>query len=269
MSHTYEVPDVSKKVKFNRKLQEDYRQWEEREVDIYEMPDAAGDDHTDNRPQEGGPRSEKQPADAQRRIYRAAAFCLGVLCILMMVGIIASSIHFTSEKGELKIRYDHLNNNYSQLLEQVLVSNSQLQEEVKRLKGNIEGKLCPRGWKKFGCSCYIRSDKKKIWSDSRADCQQRGADLVVINNKEEQKFVTELNSHGEAWIGLQAKKEQYTPTGMTYEWEWVDGSPLTEIFSESGMPRHVSIQNTSAYCNQHGNWTKNQPNVIKNWICEK
>ena len=54
------------------------------------------------------------------------------------------------------------------------------------LKHVFEGKLCPGGWKRFGCSCYFKSDKRKTWYDSRSDCKQRGADLVVINNKEEQ-----------------------------------------------------------------------------------
>ncbi|KAK1880077.1 CD209 antigen-like protein 2 [Dissostichus eleginoides] len=208
MPHIYEVPHLSQKVKFNRKLRE------EREVDIYENADTFRDDHTENQSQEGGPRSERPPADAQRRTYRAAALCLGVLCILMITAIIALSIHLTLEKEELRTRYENLNNNYSQLLEKVAV---------------FERKPCPGGWKRFGFSCYFKSDKRKTWYDSRSDCEQRGADLVVINNKEEQKFVNEFNSQGEAWIGLQATKGTSTPTGWVYKWEWVDGSLLTEM----------------------------------------
>ncbi|XP_063754991.1 C-type lectin domain family 4 member A-like [Eleginops maclovinus] len=273
MSDIYAKPDVSKKVRFNRKLQEDKGQWEEREVDIYESADAVGDDHTDNRSQESGSRSEKQPADTQRRIYRPATFCLGVLCILIIAGIITLSINFTLEKEELKARYNSLNNNYSQLLEQVselLVNNSELQDEVKQLRANIEGKLCPEGWKRFGCRCYFKSDEEETWSDSRADCQRRAADLVVINNKEEQKFLTELNVPGEFWIGLKATKGKYTLTGWGYKWEWVDGSPLTEMFQESGLPQYVSYQ-YHAYCNQQGQWKQSMKyyNYYAKWICEK
>ncbi|KAJ4927713.1 hypothetical protein JOQ06_015515 [Pogonophryne albipinna] len=231
MPHIYEVPHLSQKAKFNRKLQE------EREVDIYENAD------TEIQSQEAGPRSERPPADAQRRTYRAAALCLGVLCILMITAIIALSIHFTLEKED---------------------GNKDLS-----LKYVFEGKLCPGGWKRFGCSCYFKSNKRKTWYDSRSDCEQRGADLVVINNKEEQKFVNELNSQGEAWIGLQATKGKSTPKGWVYEWEWVDGSLLTEMFWESGTPNHVSIQNTSAYCNPHGQWKHKLPYLLNNCICEK
>lgn len=45
---------------------------------------------------------------------------------------------------------------------------------------------CPVDWAKFGMSCYFKSTERKIWSDSKADCQSRGANLVIINNKEEQ-----------------------------------------------------------------------------------
>uniref|UniRef100_A0A3P9C2X4 C-type lectin domain-containing protein n=1 Tax=Maylandia zebra TaxID=106582 RepID=A0A3P9C2X4_9CICH len=75
---------------------------------------------------------------------------------------------------QLQSRYDELSKNHSQL-----------QEEVKKLKEKIEEK-CPEGWMRFGCSCYFKSTEKKTWSDSRRACQDKGADLVMINSKEEQ-----------------------------------------------------------------------------------
>ena len=46
--------------------------------------------------------------------------------------------------------------------------------------------LLPLGWRRFGNSFYLFSDTKKNWEDSRKDCKQRGADLVVINSDKEQ-----------------------------------------------------------------------------------
>nr|XP_033493059.1 C-type lectin domain family 4 member E-like [Epinephelus lanceolatus] len=304
-SDIYATPDLSKKVRYNRQVQEDTVEWEERQVDIYESTDAIGNNHTDIQSLEGGPHAEKHPPAVQRRPFRVAAYCLGVLCLLMMTGIILSSILFTLGRDKLQSRYDQLSKNYSQLQRQISskdqcqniiiyrihlhtddksqifpycltlicccsqdasVHYSQLQDEVKQLRDKIEGKWCPDGWSIFGCSCYFKMNEEKNWDRSRANCRQRGADLVIINNKEEQKFVTELNVHGESWIGLQE-----TWTGGRWEWEqkWVDGSPLTETFWAPGLPRHEGYQHAATCCNDQGQWTQSPHYMSKHWICEK
>ncbi|XP_038580079.1 NKG2-A/NKG2-B type II integral membrane protein-like isoform X1 [Micropterus salmoides] len=174
-SDIYAKPDFSKKVRYNRKVQEDNVEWEERTVAIYESTDDIRDDHTDLQSHDGGPHTENHPPAVQSRPFRAAAFCLGVLCFLTITGIILLYICFTLEKDQLQTRYDKLYNNYSEL------------------QGQLLGKWCPEGWKRFGCSCYFKSNEKKTWYESRRDCQEKGADLVIINNEEEQVsvFVTE------------------------------------------------------------------------------
>ena len=50
----YANADMSKKVRYNRTVQEDKEEWEEREVEIYESTDVIRDDHTDNQSHGGG-----------------------------------------------------------------------------------------------------------------------------------------------------------------------------------------------------------------------
>ncbi|XP_039907916.1 C-type lectin domain family 4 member M-like isoform X1 [Simochromis diagramma] len=158
--------------------------------------------------------------------------------------------------SQLQSRYDELSKNHSQL-----------QEEVKKLKEKIEEK-CPEEWTRFGSSCYFKSTESKTWSDSRRDCQDKGADLVMINSEEEQEFINELNMRGYSWIGLRSKQ-----TSGEYKWEWVDGSALTERFWAEGH-EIPSSGYYGACCDGDGKWTqsseyRNYKYVYKTFICEK
>ncbi|XP_026156721.2 low affinity immunoglobulin epsilon Fc receptor-like [Mastacembelus armatus] len=327
-SDIYDKPDVSRKVRQNRRVEED-GEWEEREVQIYETADDVRDDPTGFQSEEGGPHSQNHPP-VQRKPLRGAAVCLGVLCLLMMVGIISLSIRYVSvtlgikqlkirnnnlsssysllekktadmaannsqlqeevkklkdktedvsltlEIEQLKIRINNLSSSYNQSqndlkqlqekIHNMAADNSQLQEEVKKLKDKTEGKWCPEGWTRFGCSCYFESTQEQWWYESRSDCLNKGADLVSINSKEEQEFVTKLNVKGQSWIGLWTVQEGWT---STWKWKWVDGSALTETFWATGHGKPTSGHYGSC-CDQQGTWTQSYYyDSKKTWICEK
>lgn len=50
--------------------------------------------------------------------------------------------------------------------------------------------ICPSGWIAYNSSCYFYSSTesrvKKNWHDSRTDCTSRNADLIVVDNPDEQ-----------------------------------------------------------------------------------
>uniref|UniRef100_A0A667ZMZ5 C-type lectin domain-containing protein n=1 Tax=Myripristis murdjan TaxID=586833 RepID=A0A667ZMZ5_9TELE len=87
---------------------------------------------------------------------------------------------------------------------------------------------CQRGWllSPSESSCYLvittnNYRELKTWEEAGEDCRQRNADLVVIENKQEQEFIHEISDsdlYG-YWIGLRRT------SGV---WKWVDGSDLTE-----------------------------------------
>ncbi|XP_039461835.1 C-type lectin domain family 12 member B-like isoform X3 [Oreochromis aureus] len=208
-SDIYAKPDLSTKVRYSRK--EDRAEWEQREVDIYESTDEIRESYVHFQSQEGGPQTQSPPS-VQKGSFRCATLGLRVLCLLMLAGIIILSICYALNKNEnktLHAKYDKLNHvyndtkkNHAELQDQLQdtktnltqlqssydklsKNHSQLQEEVKKLKVKIEEK-CPDRWRRFGSSCYFKSTERKTWSDSRRDCQDKGADLVMINSKEEQ-----------------------------------------------------------------------------------
>ncbi|XP_026156725.1 CD209 antigen-like protein A [Mastacembelus armatus] len=216
-SDIYAKPDVSRKVRYNRREEED-GEWEEREVQIYETADDVRDD----------------PTGCQ------------------------------SEEGDVSVTLE--NNNLSRnnsLLEKktadMAANNSQLQEEVKKLKDKTEGKWCPEGWTRFGCSCYFKSTQEKYWFESRSDCINKEANLVSINSKEEQEFVTKLNAKGQSWISL------FRESTWAYNWKWVDVSALTETFWATGHGNGYY----GSCCDQQGKWTQSYYYNKKTWICEK
>ncbi|KAF1385068.1 hypothetical protein PFLUV_G00126740 [Perca fluviatilis] len=150
----------------------------------------------------------------------------------------------------LSIKENHLQISYNSLWkdkELLQTSYNTLQRKIEQLQANysslatfrdqykkkidkIKGIPCQTGWRKFDISCYFVSTAKKNWTLSRQDCIARGADLVVIDSRDEQAFVNGLlQSNQNAWIGLTDHLKEGT-------WMWVDGTPVTTAFWQPGQP---------------------------------
>ncbi|KAM8767287.1 CD209 antigen-like protein C isoform 4-T5 [Acanthopagrus schlegelii] len=234
------APDSSFNVRFSRR--ENRGEGEEMEEEILEDEEH----HADLGSQQARPNTEQNGAAIKRRCFRAPAVTLGVMYLLILAGIYIRYILVTVEKDQLQNRYNTLNTSHTQLQE------------------TVSGMRCPDGWTRFGCSCYFRSNEMRTWSQSRTDCQNKGADLVVINSEDENKFVSGLNNmYGQFWIGLKTESTEWS-----YEWKWVDGSPLTETFWAAGQPA-ATWGWYATCCNQQGRWTQSGYYEKKYWICEK
>ncbi|XP_045568249.1 uncharacterized protein isoform X7 [Salmo salar] len=141
----------------------------------------------------------------------------------------------------------------------------QLQKETDRLNCKINGS-CPEGWRRFGCSCYYVSTEGKSWEESRQDCLERGADLVIINSEEEQTFINGFESLIFSWIGLTDSVTEGT-------WKWVDGTLLTTPrYWDDGQPNGGTYQNCGGIIykssGQGALWDF-ECIYSKQWICEK
>ncbi|XP_064871428.1 C-type lectin domain family 10 member A-like isoform X1 [Oncorhynchus nerka] len=243
-----------------------------------------------------------EPDNSGKRSSRVAAVCLGLLCVLL-AGIIGLSVYYygvyksflayktnssaerdqlqtsynnlTTERGQLQTSYnnltterDQLQTSYNNLTKQI----EQLQTERDFLRGWLTNckQTCPAGWQKFESSWYFLSTETKTWKESREDCLERGADLVIINSDKEQEFLFNLNKG--LWIGLTDSVTEGT-------WKLVDGTPLTtpkywspnQPDNGGGKPEYgeedcVQIQKDHS---PRKSWNDLSCSSKLNWVCEK
>ncbi|XP_067371558.1 CD209 antigen-like [Channa argus] len=133
----------------------------------------------------------------------------------------------TAERGQLNSRVSSLTAEKDRLNAQI----SNVTKEKDQLKSRLIEMTKDRdrlesltrktsvGWTKFNWSFYFLSTESGSWTKAREDCQNKGADLVIINNAEEQEFLSGFTNQS-AWIGLTDIAEEGT-------WKRIDGSPLT------------------------------------------
>ncbi|KAM4736258.1 natural killer cells antigen CD94-like isoform 2-T2 [Anableps anableps] len=125
---------------------------------------------------------------------------------------------------------------------------------------------CRRGWILFQQKCYLfHEDGWFTWEEGRQLCQNHHADLVVINNLQEQEFISNQteyyfdNYHG-YWLGL-------NQSGGS--WVWVDGRIDTLGFWIQGP---FSFPGKHALLVPNGNsttsWAKADSEFKNRFICE-
>ncbi|XP_047671591.1 CD209 antigen-like isoform X2 [Tachysurus fulvidraco] len=106
----------------------------------------------------------------------------------------------------------------------------------------------------------------KSWPESRQDCSERGAGLVIINNREEQEFLSKMRCSRKAWIGLNDRDSE----GV---WKWPDDTPLTTGYWGRGEPNKYSGDENCVITGEMSDsiWTwADYPCHHKFiWICEK
>ncbi|KAG9259797.1 CD209 antigen-like protein C [Astyanax mexicanus] len=214
---------------------------------------------------------ETECRSAGSRHYRLAAVGLGLLCVLLLTAITVLWIqfnHLTSERDQLQTS----NTNLTAERDQLQTSNTnltaerdQLQEERDRLQRRLSEleNANQEGWIYFNSSIYYISTEKKIYSESRQYCIERGSDLVIINSREEQDFINMWRNGQQARIGLKPDTEEV--------WKWVDGSELTTEFWKDGEPnkRKGHCVTTGSGLGLVKNWVNDPCYHQFVWICEK
>uniref|UniRef100_G3P102 C-type lectin domain-containing protein n=1 Tax=Gasterosteus aculeatus aculeatus TaxID=481459 RepID=G3P102_GASAC len=125
----------------------------------------------------------------------------------------------------------------------------------------------------FRCSCYLLSTRDGSWENGRKDCRDQGADLVIIDSLEEQKFLSNFTT-SRSWFGLSDKDIEGT-------WKWIDGTPLTAAYwyrdanvvepnnEGGGSIEGEDCADIEPKPNPQYSWNDLSCNFALRWICEK
>ncbi|XP_058626517.1 CD209 antigen-like protein C isoform X2 [Onychostoma macrolepis] len=160
--------------------------------------------------------------------------------------LLNKSMQLTKERDEL------LSSNH------VLIKQTdQLRQEKNELLISIRGM---DGWIYYQSNLYFISSEKKSWTESRRSCTERGADLIIINNRQEQDFVKKISANAHVWIGL-------TDIDVEGTWKWVDGSTLTSGFWDPREPNGHRGENCALIYSP--GWADYPCSDRFLWICEK
>ncbi|XP_039370994.1 CD209 antigen-like protein C isoform X3 [Mauremys reevesii] len=168
------------------------------------------------------------------------------------------------------IEIRNLTHSMSKELAEVRRDHDRLQEVLSRVQDelwNITEVICtkcPPGWQHFEKKCYFFSTSTKSWSDAKQFCTNEGSDLVIVNTKQEQRFLSnQIMEPDVYWLGLSDSAEEG-------EWRWVDGSPLSVRFWASGEPNNVGQQGEDCGSFRfNGKWNDATCSLTEHWICER
>ncbi|XP_073730765.1 uncharacterized protein [Misgurnus anguillicaudatus] len=145
--------------------------------------------------------------------------------------------NITEERDQLLTKYTNITEERDQLLTKYTNITEKRDQLLTKYNNITEERNQLDGWIYYQSSLYFISSEQKNWNESRSYCKEKEADLIIINNKEEQDFIMTFGKI-KVWIGLTNNDEEG-------RWKWVDGSTLTTRFWVSGEPSGGTKENVS------------------------
>ncbi|XP_059422834.1 C-type lectin domain family 4 member E-like [Carassius carassius] len=225
------------------------------------------------------PQSHRQDEgkDLKHRGSRCLALItvsLALICVLLLVFIILQQTTITEERDLIKsykITVEEFNQTINSLQEKytdIKIEKDQLQNNFSSLsqkKLELESGQLKKEYKQV---CYFISNELKSWSDSRQYCRDHGADLVIINTEEKQRFISSyMKDVDRAWIGLSDREQEGNM-------KWVNNSTLKKGFWMEGEPNNyggvdedcIEMRLSKDTLN---NWNDLPCSIQRKGICEK
>ncbi|XP_056323487.1 uncharacterized protein LOC130236758 [Danio aesculapii] len=244
-------------------------------VAIYESADCVRDQDFRTNTQQS---FQQTGSGSLKTSTRASPVCLVLLCFLLLTAVIILSVYIytnytqetrltilTEEREQLLIKITNLTEKRDQLLNNIvniteerdqLTQRAQLWQEKNYLQKHLDEL---DGWFYYQSSFYFISSEKKNWPESRRYCTGKKADLIIINNREEQDFVKKRSGGAVFWIGL-------TDSAKEGSWKWVDGTIMTTEFWNHGEPNGHNSENCAVF--RSSGWADYRCDNTFQWICE-
>lgn len=175
------------------------------------------------------------PSGGKNRL-RHALWLLALLCLLFLAVVLTLIVLLIQDKSlisNLTRASDELWTSHGQMESRIAnltmyttglemendhlkVIKSNLTKERDQLKTELaELACCSEAWMKIGNSCYFLPSSRNTYIESKRFCENLSADLVIISNSQEERFVSAFCTY--CWIGLKKRESDNT-------WIWVDGS---------------------------------------------
>ncbi|XP_073770369.1 uncharacterized protein isoform X2 [Danio rerio] len=178
--------------------------------------------------------------------------------------LLTNIVNITEERDQLLTRVKVFSSEKDQFEKRLSSEKDSLmkqRDQLQQKKNDLQKFLSEQdGWFYYQSSFYFMSSEEKSWSESRRYCSDRGADLIIINNREEQDFVKKTSGGALVWIGL-------TDSAKEGSWKWVDGTNMTTRFWRLFEPNGQRRENCAA--SHSSGWADYPCDAKFKWICEK
>ncbi|XP_067570808.1 asialoglycoprotein receptor 2 isoform X2 [Pseudorca crassidens] len=124
----------------------------------------------------------------------------------------------------------------------------------------------PMDMRTLACQLAFLQSNGKPWPEAEKYCQLEDAHLVVINSREEQKFIAQHTNPFQTWIGL---------TDSDGSWRWVDGTDYRHNYKnwaatqpDDWQGHELGGSEDCAEIQGDGRWNDDFCQQVKRWVCE-
>uniref|UniRef100_A0A8C1TSH4 C-type lectin domain-containing protein n=1 Tax=Cyprinus carpio TaxID=7962 RepID=A0A8C1TSH4_CYPCA len=244
-------------------------------IDIYESLDPVSHHDRRTHTEKHQTLQHTGSVSVENRKSTAPVVCLCLLCFLLLTAVIVLCVYFTTERNQLLTHISNLTEERQQIFtnntkviaenEHLLNKNKILTEESEQIKNKFDKlqhgfyeqdqRTDNFKWIYYNFSFYYISSDWKSWSDSRQDCLNKQADLVIINTREEQEFLQKVVGSDYFWIGLK----------KSGEWKWTDNSTL----ANGHWVTHYPYSYADCARMSSTGWVNGGCTYPSKWICER